>query len=497
MLQRKTITTSWGMGLSNEQAGLLQEYLGEDHTLTLHPAGHVPSFKELDVENPCVIWISSSSCKEFASLPQGQMQYLEFLPKVLILDNEYSLSDFESACDYGITEIVRPPLSRERIADIMRRALETMSIHHDVHCMTREILLERELLERKNELLNFLVNFLTHTSESLDLEQLIQTAYEGLGQLLPMRAMHAVLWETDGLNTPSLSMRISSPEGSASYEAWRELLLEQARLMIGPEYSVEEIKLLRLHNQPEEWSTSMPDEGALLCLPIISGSERLGALFLLTSMERHLGRDQAAALDSAMRHFALNVKNSRRFRMMQKYADYDALTRVHSRRHFEHRFDEEMQRLTRYAQPLSLLMLDIDHFKQVNDTRGHHVGDIVLREVASLVSDSIRNSDYCARFGGEEFVIILPYTSRQKAIALAERIRKNVERHTFLVDGGEPLELTVSLGIASATPNCGKNKQALLCEADTALYKAKADGRNRTCSAPVNLVVPTTKAASL
>ena len=165
---------------------------------------------------------------------------------------------------------------------------------------------------------------------------------------------------------------------------------------------------------------------------------------------------------------------------MQLHADYDALTKVHSRRHFESRMEEALQHVTRYGEPLSILMMDIDHFKRINDTRGHHVGDIVLREVASLVIGAIRTTDYCARYGGEEFVILLPHTTSKKAMNLAERIRKTIAAHTFIVDGGDPLELTVSLGLASIEPGSLKSKQALLNEADAALYVAKASGRNCT-----------------
>lgn len=490
MLQRNTVLVSWGLGLSERQAEALRVLLGEGHRLVLFAPGAVPSLEEFERDNPCVLWTAAQSCQADVVLPSADRQFMDLVPKVLLLDEGYTLEDFEKACDCGISEIIRPPFTRERIADVLRRSIEAQSVHYDLGCLTREIMLERELLERKNELLNFLVNFLTYTTESIDIEYLLQTAYTGLSMLLPAKALHMVLWEQgDTMSDHSLTLHICAPEGSQAQEAWREALLEQARLHIGNNFSVEALETLHLNTQPKEWSNSLPADGIVLPLPIITGTERLGVLLLLGDMERHLGRDQAQALDSAMRHFALSVKNAQRFRTMQMYADYDALTRVHSRRHFEARLQEEMQRFARYGQTLSMIMLDIDHFKHINDTRGHHVGDIVLREVAALLADGIRTTDYCARYGGEEFVILLPHSTAEEAAGLAERMRKVIAQHTFLVDGGEPLKLTVSMGVTSLLSGVEKNRQALICEADAALYEAKKTGRNRVCAAPAPLTI--------
>ena len=479
-MQKKSEIFSWGIGLSDEQATLLREYLGEDHHLVLHDLDTMPILREADNESPCILWLSSKLSSTLCALPLSEKRRFEQVPKAVLLDEGYSLADFENACDIGVTEIVRPPYSKERIADIMRRALEAQFVHHDMNCMTREIMLERELLERKNELLSFLVSFLTNTTESLDLDYILQTAYTGLGRLLPLRSMHVALWDQEGTNPHTVSLHICASERSKAYPLWRDILLNQAQHAVGANFSIADIQRLHLHDLPRDCANSTPDDGTILYLPIINGHEQLGTLLLLTSMERHLGRDQALALDSAMRHFALSIKNARRFQRIQLHADYDALTKVHSRRHFESRIDEELQHVARYGQELSVLMLDIDHFKQINDTRGHHVGDIVLREVASLITNAIRTTDYCARYGGEEFVILLPHTNNKKALYLAERMRKNIASHTFIVDGGDPLELTVSLGLASIDAGSSRSKQTLLNEADAALYAAKASGRNCT-----------------
>ena len=122
------------------------------------------------------------------------------------------------------------------------------------------------------------------------------------------------------------------------------------------------------------------------------------------------------------------------------------------------------------------MMLDIDHFKKINDTYGHLAGDFVLKEIAKIIKDSIRKSDICGRFGGEEFVIVLPNTKLSGAMKLAERIRETIQNHTFDFNG-KKINVTVSIGITSVGVN--DSYESLISRADEALYEAKEKGRNR------------------
>lgn len=484
VLQKKLLTQSWAIGTDTEQTSSLRKALGDEHELILLSVEDVRHMPKNDIPgSPFVLWLSLAAAKNLAEFPNSFAQQLADTPKVLLLGKQCLPADFEFACDYECADILRYPLAANRIANIMRKALEAQLMQSDMECMAREIVLERELLERKNEILSFLVEFLAKATESVDLEHLLQTAYSGLKDFIPLYAMHAVFWDRGNDGSSLLSLHICAPESSKAHEIWREKLLEQARNVIGNNFAVEEITRLKLAGQIKRPS-QLPDEKHVLVLPLISGEEPFGALLLETVTDRHLGRDQAVALDSAIRHFSLNVKNAKKFRQMQMYADYDALTKVHSRRHFENRLDEELARLARYNGTLSMLMLDIDHFKKVNDTYGHHSGDIVLREVAAIVAGSIRSTDYCARYGGEEFIILLPNTSIKMAMTLAERIRCQVAAHNFVVDDNASLNITVSLGLSCLTGDWMKNKQALICEADAALYEAKKSGRNCIAVAP-------------
>jgi two-component system, cell cycle response regulator len=166
----------------------------------------------------------------------------------------------------------------------------------------------------------------------------------------------------------------------------------------------------------------------------------------------------------------------------------DGLTGLKNRRLFDERLEEEFQRAHRYADPVSLIMIDLDHFKQVNDRHGHQMGDLVLREAAACIRASIRDPDICARYGGEEFAVILPKTHLAGAMAVAERIWRElgakVYRQAMPASGGErPAELrvTASIGLAFYPSKEITSAAALVKLADEALYQAKRSGRNTIC----------------
>lgn len=165
---------------------------------------------------------------------------------------------------------------------------------------------------------------------------------------------------------------------------------------------------------------------------------------------------------------------------LEQLAQTDPLTQLLNRRALTERIAAEMERTLRYDSTMALLMIDLDHFKRVNDTYGHLVGDDVLRDVAPLLSDTIRTADIVARYGGEEFLVLLPETDDAGAESFAERIRRAIETHPFASDSlPEPLRLTASIGVAVYPAARIESVEDLFARADAALYRAKADGRNR------------------
>ncbi len=166
---------------------------------------------------------------------------------------------------------------------------------------------------------------------------------------------------------------------------------------------------------------------------------------------------------------------------LEELSQTDALTGLHNRYYFDRRIEHEVERARRYGSPLAVVMIDIDHFKRVNDGHGHPFGDLVLRGVAQALKRVLRNVDSLARYGGEEFVAVLPETPRSEALAVAERLRQAVEAERF-ESGGQRVPVTISLGVASGPPPVVENPHEILKLADEALYRAKESGRNRVCS---------------
>ena len=161
---------------------------------------------------------------------------------------------------------------------------------------------------------------------------------------------------------------------------------------------------------------------------------------------------------------------------LQKEAIYDVLTGCYNKKGIEILLEKFLEESLRYNTPLSVMMIDIDYFKKVNDTYGHLAGDFVLREVAKILKSTIRQSDICGRFGGEEFIILLPNTKLIGAMKLAERIRENIQNHDFIFNN-KKIKVTISIGITSVSKN--DSSFSLVERADEALYAAKRGGRNR------------------
>ncbi len=162
---------------------------------------------------------------------------------------------------------------------------------------------------------------------------------------------------------------------------------------------------------------------------------------------------------------------------LRRLSNHDPLTGLYNRRILENRLTKDIKRANRYKHSLSLFMVDIDYFKSVNDAYGHRAGDFIIKEVASTIEGSIREIDYTCRYGGEEFVIVLPETSRTEAEEFAERLRATVEERSFEMKDGSELSVTISIGISGFTKEI-KSSETLIKLADLALYAAKNYGRN-------------------
>ena len=214
---------------------------------------------------------------------------------------------------------------------------------------------------------------------------------------------------------------------------------------------------------------------SILCLPIAIGKGADRTLIGLLYLENnHISNCFTEARIGALE--IISVAAAGRLELSRKAA-VDGLTNLFNHDYFQNMLRQELAGVVRFGREMSLLLLDIDHFKQFNDTWGHQIGDQVLREVADLIRNNSRENDTAARYGGEEMVVILPGAARDEAAMVAERIRRAIEQHQVRVDD-EVLSVTVSLGLATAGP-AESDPEKLIKRADTALYKSKANGRNQ------------------
>jgi len=218
---------------------------------------------------------------------------------------------------------------------------------------------------------------------------------------------------------------------------------------------------------------------SLLVIPIIGGEDRkcIG-LFSVESGAPSLFRPEIEQiLTTIIENASVAITRSLLYLKMEKLATTDGLTGLNNHRTFQEIVARELERAKRYSRPLSLLLTDIDHFKSFNDTYGHPVGDLVLREIAGCIRSSLRVNDFPARYGGEEFAVVLPETDEQGAMITAEKIRQTVENR--VIDSG-PNKLRVTISIGCVTyPTYGTTQQEIIDCSDKALYASKKGGRNR------------------
>jgi diguanylate cyclase (GGDEF)-like protein len=217
-------------------------------------------------------------------------------------------------------------------------------------------------------------------------------------------------------------------------------------------------------------------------LPFLIQDRVIGFLCSFSSHENFINQEKFSNFQVFCNQISIGLQKSLLYEKVQKLSITDGLTKLYSHRYFKQRLEEELILANRYSSQLSLLILDIDHFKHYNDTYGHVAGDHVLMEVAKILKDQAGMNHLAARYGGEEMVLIAPETTKEQAMELAEKIRKAIESNSFAV-GKETTKVTVSIGVATFPQDALTNLD-LISKSDKALYAAKGRGRNRIVAYP-------------
>lgn len=231
---------------------------------------------------------------------------------------------------------------------------------------------------------------------------------------------------------------------------------------------------------------------SLVIVPIVDEQGRCLGMVSLESGRPGLFRGQIGTiLSTLVGNASVVLKRAQLYQQMERLATTDGLTGLFNHRRFQEQMAVEIDRALRYSRPVSVLLMDIDHFKSFNDTYGHPVGDLVLKEIAACIRRSIRKTDIPSRYGGEEFTVIMPETDLAHAHITPERIRQNIENHVIVSDG-RPLRVTVSVGWATF-PVHARSQQVLIDSADKAMYYSKEHGRNRVSMFSTEMTVTSKK----
>ncbi len=244
---------------------------------------------------------------------------------------------------------------------------------------------------------------------------------------------------------------------------------------------IDEVRLLDrgpIHNALREIGIEVRD---LLALPV-RGEESESGVFWILPEGRSFGEDEIDRALIVTGHTSLSLRNAEHYHRAKERALVDDVTEIYNARYLLEAMDREIRRAERYGSELSVLFLDLDRFKLVNDNHGHLVGSQALRQLSRVLGQCVRQVDTLARYGGDEFTILLVGTGEEIGTEIAERIRRIVSETAFEAGPDRVLNLTCSVGV-STYPAHGRTREALLDSADKAMYRAKSKGRNRVCSA--------------
>lgn len=266
---------------------------------------------------------------------------------------------------------------------------------------------------------------------------------------------------------------LKDTEGYIKIDKVYKLYKDDALKQEEPDTDYGDILMLFAKDKKEVYTTK-EDGRTFGAIPLLSENKFVGILSIEDLPRVDFDRFIIVAMQ-----FALEIKKVLLYETVEALAITDSLTQLYTRRYFFERLNEELNRSKKHGLKFTFLMIDIDDFKKCNDTHGHLVGDVVLRDVSRLIKENVREIDLVARYGGEEFSVILPETDKKGAMLVAERIRKKIEENVFKAYD-ETLKINISAGLA-AYPEDADDAQDMVEKADKALYSAKSSGKNIVC----------------
>ncbi|MHB1310781.1 MAG: GGDEF domain-containing response regulator [Gemmatimonadaceae bacterium] len=397
----------------------------------------------------------------------------------------------ELALGLGASDVVRKPFRPRELVARVQAQLRMHAMLRMSQAALRDVEAELEQVREDSENRRKLVDILHEVTGDLSSDEIYHILARRVARALALSRCSVIL-ARPGDRVGVVATAFDNPalrNYEINLDAYPEI---RAALEHGHPVLVEDLHTSPLYEDlRREWATNgvqIPIR-SVIALPFTLGKVQAGVFFLrrmvdeppLTNEDVEFAdaviKAAVAAIHRAQLIETTKADNAR----LEVLAHTDPLTQVLNRRALTVRLASELERARRYDSVITLLMVDLDHFKLINDTYGHLVGDEVLKEVATLLQNEVRSVDVVARYGGEEFVVVLPETSLVGATTFAERVREFVEATPFAASQGEPVRITASIGVSSYPSTTIHSVDDLFARADEALYRAKADGRNRVC----------------
>ncbi len=354
----------------------------------------------------------------------------------------------------------------------------------------------RESLKRRNEELETISRIGSKLNSTLDLEEISTTLARTIKQFHPDECISILLpAEGDGeseyfraaatvgfpreYDTLGSRLRVfGSPSDSEEDDVWERQGLISVAARSGRAVNVDDV------TQDSRYLEVLPATRSEMVVPMVVRDKVVGIIDIQSSLPGRFSADNVRRINTLANHAATAVENAHLHAKVWEMAQRDRLTGLRNLRFFEDRLKEELDRASRYDSPFSVIMMDIDDFKHYNDSFGHPMGNVLLRTVSRAIASALREVDILVRYGGEEFVCILPMTGPREAAEIAERIRRKVlEANSEIPHASEqPREcVSISLGVSSFLTDV-RDRDRLLEVADERMYAAKRAGKNRVCS---------------
>lgn len=374
-----------------------------------------------------------------------------------------------AALEQGIYDYLSKPLNMERVKEVIARGIERQRFEIE----NRRLLVS---LKKENERLEVILQVGEMASSILNLGELSRSVVTRIGEIIPCDKVSLLTLDEDGYLTIKAAKGLDEEiikntriRPGESISGW---VAQEARPLLIKDIEIDPL----FHKRPDPKYKSR----SFISIPLIYRGKVSGVINAMDKLDQPLFCDEDVRLISAVAHYlAIAIENARLYEEKSRLAITDGLTGIYNHRYFKEHLEEEFRRARRFLHPFSLIMIDIDHFKEYNDRYGHLGGDLALKTVADTLMENIREVDIVSRYGGEEFTIILPDTDIEGAEALAEKARRAVKiKSLALAEAGQE-GLTISAGVASFKISM-KDLDELIDQADKALYQAKQEGRDRT-----------------